>query len=101
MRIIALFNLKDGVDPAAYEEWARRRDIPGVRALPSVVEFEVLRATGVLFGDEKPPFDYFEVLDIVGMDDFMKDVSGEAVTALAQEMGAFTDKASFVTTEQL
>ena len=40
-RIFALFNLKLGQDPAAYEAWARSTDIPAVRALGSVDDFQV------------------------------------------------------------
>ena len=50
MRIVVLFNLKPGVDPAAYEEWARTTDIPGVRALGSCTDFQVYRTTGLLGG---------------------------------------------------
>lgn len=55
MRIIVLFNLKPGVDAAAYEAWARSTDIPGVRALKSVDDFQVYRATGLFGSDAKPP----------------------------------------------
>lgn len=101
MRIIALFNLKDGASRADYEQWARTRDLPDVRSLGSVDGFEVLRATGVLFSDKKPPYDYIEVLDVSGLDAFMGDCASDKVGKLAQEMGAFTDGATFITTERL
>lgn len=101
MRIIAMFNLKPGVGRAAYETWARERDLPTVGALPSVDGFEVLRSTGVLFSDAAPPFDYIEVIDISGIDDFLTDAGGDAVGTLAREMGQFTDGATFITTERL
>ena len=50
MRIICLFNLKEGASAEAYEAWARGTDIPGVNALGSVRAFTVHRATG-LFGN--------------------------------------------------
>jgi hypothetical protein len=34
--IVVLFNLKPGVEASAYEAWARDRDLPNVKALPSV-----------------------------------------------------------------
>lgn len=101
MRIIALFNLKAGASRNEYEAWARGRDLPTVNSLTSVDGFQVLRATGVLFSEAKPPYDYIEVLDITGMDAFMADCGGDAVGALAREMSAFTDGATFVTTEAL
>lgn len=99
MRIIALFDLKPGTDPAAYEDWARSRDLPGVRSLVSVDDFHVYRATGVLFSENKPPYAYIEVLDVADMDGFMSDVRGDLVGALAKEMAEFTDNAVFITTE--
>lgn len=101
MRIIAMFNLKPVADRAAYERWARERDLPTVGALPSVDGFEVLRSTGVLFSDAKPPFDYVEIIDVSGVDDFLTDAGGDAVGALAREMGEFTEGATFITTERL
>jgi hypothetical protein len=101
MRIIALFNLKQGASRDEYEAWARSRDLPTVNGLSSVEDFQVLRATGLLFSEDKPPYDYIEVLDIKGLDAFMQDCGGEAVGALAREMGAFTDGAVFITTERL
>ena len=55
MRIIVLFNPKPGVDAAAYEQWARTTDIPGVRRLRSVSDFQVYRATGLLGTNARPP----------------------------------------------
>ena len=50
-RIFALFNLKLGQDPAAYEAWARSTDIPAVRALGSVDDFQVAKVEGLLGSD--------------------------------------------------
>ena len=48
MRIIVLFNLKPGADAAAYEQWARGTDIPGVRALGSVADLALFPMQDVL-----------------------------------------------------
>ncbi|WP_202389090.1 REDY-like protein HapK [Pelagerythrobacter marinus] len=101
MRIIVLFNLKEGVDPAAYEEWARTTDIPGVRGLKSVEDFQVYRATGLFGSDATPPYAYFEVIDITGIDAFEGDASSEAVQKVAAEFQQFADNPLFVTTEAL
>ena len=101
MKIIALFNLKPGATREDYEAWARSRDLPDVRSLGSVRSFEVLRATGVLFSDAKPPYDYIEVFDVSALDAFLGDCGSDKVAKLAQEMGAFTDGATFITTEAL
>jgi hypothetical protein len=101
MRIIVLFNLKPGVDAAAYEAWARSTDIPGVRALKSVEDFQVYRATGLFGSDAKPPYAYFEVIDINGVEAFVSDVTSEAVQKVASEFQQFADNPLFVTTETL
>lgn len=101
MKIIALFNLKAGASREDYEAWARSRDLPEVRSLPSVTGFDVLRTTGVLFSEAKSPYDYIEVLEVSALDAFLGDCGGDKVGKLAQEMSAFTDGATFITTEAL
>jgi hypothetical protein len=101
MRIVCLFNLRAGVDPAAYEAWARGTDLPGVNALDSVLQFSVHRATGLFGSDGKPPYDYVEVIDIHGMDAFVRDVSDPAFQAVAARFGEFADNPQFILTEDL
>lgn len=101
MRIIVLFNLKPGTDPAAYEQWARTRDIPGVRALSSVRDFQVYRATGLLGGSAPAPYAYIEVIDVADMGAFGKDVASEAVQAVAAEFQQHADNPQFILTEAL
>nr|WP_310522575.1 REDY-like protein HapK [Polymorphobacter sp.] len=101
MRIIALFNLKPGVAREDYEGWAKSRDLPGVRSLVSVNDFNVYRTTGLLFTEGPAPFQYVEVLDIDTMDGFLKDCAGDLVQRLAPEMGQFAENVVFMTTEQL
>lgn len=101
MRIIALFNLKEGARRGDYESWARGRDMPTVSGLPSVDKFQVLRTRNVLFSEDKPPYDYIEILEVSSKAAFLADFGGDAVAALAKEMSAFTDGATFITTEEL
>lgn len=101
MRILVLFNLKPGVDPAAYEQWARTADIPGVRALGSVTDFRVHRVTGLLGSDTASPYAYAETIDIEGMEPFLADVASEAVQKVAAQFQAFADSPLFLLTEDL
>ncbi len=101
MRIICLFNLKEGVSRADYEEWARNRDMPGVRALGSVRDFTVHRASGVLGSDAPPPYEYFEVIDIEGFDHFVADVSTPEFQAAAAPFQEYADNPVFILTEDL
>ena len=99
--IVVLFNLKDGVDDAAYEHWARERDLPTVNALASVDQFEVLRCAGLLMGDAQPPYAYIELIRVNNMEKFGADVASEAVQKVAAEFGEFADNPLFILTEAL
>lgn len=102
MRIIVLFNLKPGVAAADYEDWARTRDIPGVRSLPSVDDFTVLRTTGVLGGGGSAPYAYIEILEVADMEGFHTDIATEASRAIATEMQQWLNgPAVFMTTEEV
>ena len=101
MRIVCLFNLKAGVDPAAYEAWARSGDIPAVNALGSVAGFTVHKATGLFGSDAKPPYEYIEVIDITAMDGFVADVTTPEFQALAAPFRNFADAPIFILTEDL
>lgn len=85
MRIIVLFNLKPGADVAEYEAWARARELPGVRSLPSIDEFQIYRTTGLLGSEDKPPYDYVEIIDVADMEGFWKDIANDASTEVAKE----------------
>ena len=100
MRIIVLFNLKPGVDRTEYEAWARSADIPAVNALGSVGSFTVHRATG-LFGGGNSPYEYVEVIDIIGLDPFVADVSTPEFQALAAPFRDYADDPQFLLTEDL
>ncbi|HOB12629.1 MAG TPA: REDY-like protein HapK [Novosphingobium sp.] len=101
MRIIVLFNLKEGVDPAAYEAWARGTDIPGVNALGSVDGFTVHKATGLFGSDTAAPYQYVEVIDIAGMDGFVADISTPEFQAMAAPFQQFADNPQFILTADL
>lgn len=98
-RIIVLFNLKPGVSPADYEVWARTRDMPNVRRLPSIAAFEVYRTTGLLTGGNAP-YAYVEVIDIDDMAAFGTDAAADPMPAIAAEFARMVD-ALFILTEPL
>lgn len=101
MRIIVLFNLLPGVGADAYQEWAKKRDIPAVRALPSVDDFQVYRATGLLGSEARPPYAFIEIIDVADMEGFGKDVASAAIQAVAAEFQTFADTPTFILTEAL
>jgi hypothetical protein len=101
MRIIVLFNLKPGVDPEAYEAWARNTDIPGVRTLPSVTHFRVYRTAGLFGTDQPAPYRYAEIIDITALDPFVADVTSETMQRVAAEFQTFAEDPKFILTEEL
>lgn len=100
-RIVVLFNLKPGVDPAVYEAWARSTDIPVVNGLDSIGTFSVHAATGVLGSDAKPPYAYVEIIDVADMETFGRDIATETMQRIATEFQSFADNPTFVMTRTL
>lgn len=101
MKVLVLFNLKAGVDPALYEEWALRRDIATVRGLPSIAGFDVFAATGLLMGDGAPPFAYFEVIDVADDAGFGADVATPQMQEISAEFRTYADNPVFVLLRRL
>lgn len=99
-RILALFNLRPGVDQAAYEHWAATVDLPTVNALPSIEKFEVFRVTGKLGSADPAPYAYAETIDIADMEAFGADIATEKMQRVAAEFGAMAEVV-FLTTEKL
>ncbi|KPF87177.1 REDY-like protein HapK [alpha proteobacterium AAP38] len=99
-RIIALFNLKPGIDRAAYEEWARAVDLPTVNALPSITEFAVFRSVVTLGSEAPPPYQYIEIIDVADMDQFGRDIAAEAMQKIVAQFQDMAD-VTFILTDKL
>lgn len=99
-RILALFNLRAGVDAETYEAWARQVDLPTVNALASIERFEVFRIAGRLGADAPAPYAYAEVIDVRDMAEFGQDIATEKMRSVAAEFAALADVV-FLTTEKL
>jgi hypothetical protein len=99
-RILALFNLRPGITPAAYEHWAKTVDLPTVNALPSIDKFEVFRITGKLGAPDPAPYAYGEIIDIKDMTVFSADIATENMQKVAAEFGRLAETV-FLTTETL
>jgi hypothetical protein len=84
-RIIALFNLKPGVDVSDYEAWARRVDLPTVNSLPSIEAFAVFKSKAVMGSDAPPPYAYVETLDVRDMGQFGEDVATPVMQSVAKD----------------
>jgi hypothetical protein len=99
-RILALFNLRPGIDVPTYEHWAKTVDLPTVNALPSIDTFEVFRITGTLGSDAPAPYAYAEILDVADMAQFATDVATDQMQSVAAEFAKLAD-VEFLTTEKL
>ena len=96
--IVVLFNLRPEVAPETYEAWAKRTDLPLVRAQGSVAGFDVLRSQGLLGSDAKAPYAYIELIRVNDMARFGSDISAPAMQAVASEFQTFADNPVFILT---
>jgi hypothetical protein len=99
--IVVLFNLKDSADESAYQNWAKQTDIPTASGLTSVDAFEVLKAEGLLMSEDKPPYQYIEILKVNNMEQFGSDVGTANMQKVAAEFQQFADNPLFIMTSKL
>lgn len=97
--IIVLFNLKPDVSVADYEAWARDIDIPGVRAIASVSDYQVRKVSGLFGSDDPAPYAYVERIEISGMDPFLADIADERVQAIVAQFNEQADNPVFLLSE--
>ena len=98
--LVVLFNLKDESAKTAYEEWAKNTDVPTVKGLVSIDDFRVYRLNGLMGSEEKPPYQYCEVIDVNDMDKFGEEVATETMKRVAGEFQEFADSPMFIMSEQ-
>ena len=88
--LILRYNLKDGVQANEFENWVLDFDHPNMRGLKRIESFHTYRVTGLLVGEGKPAYDYFEVFEIEDFDGFCgEDMPGETVQKV---MGQFMEQ---------
>lgn len=98
--VVVLFNLRDGVDPAAYEQWALNTDIPTVRNLSSVSSFRVFGAEGLLGGGSSP-YQYVEIIEVDDVNALAVDVQSDQMKQIAAAFAEFADDPTFIVTHEL
>ncbi len=99
--LIVLFNLKDGQSVEDYETFAKDVDVPGVESLNSIDDFKIYKSQALLFSDDAPPYQYFEVIDVNDMDAFGVDVQDEKVQEIAGKFQGMVDNPLFILTEKI
>ncbi|MEM0986564.1 MAG: REDY-like protein HapK [Pseudomonadota bacterium] len=100
-KIVALFNLKPGVAIEDYEAWAKTTDIPTVNGLRSVDDFAVFKSVGLLGSEDKPPYEYIEIIDVNDMDGFGGEVGTDTMQKIAGEFQSMADDLVFILTDKL
>ena len=100
--LIVLFNLKEGVSAADYETFAKDLDIPTVKSLQSVSEFQVFKSLGIFGSDATPPYQYVEMIHFDSIENLVSDMGKEPkmseIPAKFQEMA---DNPIFIVSEAI
>ena len=99
--LIVLFNLKSDVSKEAYEDWAKTTDLKIVRKLKSIDSFEVFESQSLLGNDDKPPYQYVEVLQVNDMDVFGAETGTDQMGEVAQQFQSFADNPLFMLTDNI
>ena len=98
--IIGLFDLKDGVDPEAYERWARTRYAPVVRGMPSIDHWQAFGASGIFGSNAAPPYRYFLVIEANDLEGIGRDLTDNRMRTLLTELHEFADPPTLVVTQR-
>jgi hypothetical protein len=72
--VFFLARLRQGIEPAAYEQWVRNFDYPTARSIPSIVSYKTHRISGP-FRQAGVPYDYIEVVEVTSIDDYRRDLA--------------------------
>ena len=67
----------------------------------SIVDFKVYKSQSLLFSEDAPPYQYFEVIDVNDMDAFGADVQDEKVQEIAGKFQGMVDNPMFILTEKI
>lgn len=90
MKMVFFLNkLHDGVRPEDYEHWVRTVDYPTARSLPSIIEYTVVRAEGLLDSDDDAPHHYIERVLITNLDDYRRDLASPDLKDFAAEWSSY------------
>ena len=101
IKMLVLFNLKKDISSEEYEDWAKKRDIPAVRALASVGAFDVHRTQSLLNPSEPLPYSYVEVVEFTELENFKSDVAQTAMQEVAMEFRQYADDPVFAVLEAI
>jgi hypothetical protein len=80
MKVVFFLNkLHDTVKAEDYERWVREVDYPTANGIPSILDYKVARIEGLLEGDDRPPYDYIERVEITDLESYRRDLAEPAL----------------------
>jgi pyruvate dehydrogenase complex dehydrogenase (E1) component len=92
-RVFFLNTLKEGADPAEYEEWVRTVDYPVARRQPAISSYVVTRVDGHVVDGAELPCQYLEVIEVTSIEEYRTSLEGnEELEALLREWATFVDR---------
>ena len=98
--LVVLFNLKEGVSAADYEAFAKELDIPTVKSLKSVSEFQVFKSQEIFGSEATPPYQYVEVIHFDSIENLVSDMGKEPKMAeIPAKFQEFADNPVFIVSE--
>ena len=100
--LIVLFNLKEGVLASDYEAFAKDLDIPTVKSLKSVSEFQVFKSQGIFGSNAIPPYQYVEIIHFDTIESLVSDMGEEPKMAeIPAKFQEFADNPIFIVSESI
>ena len=88
--VMFLTKLREGADRDKYERWVREVDYADVKKhSKSILSYRNHRANEI--SRESSPYDYFEVLEITGIDEYNKEIQEPWAKKILTEMSEFID----------
>jgi hypothetical protein len=98
--LIVLFNLKEGVSASDYEAFAKEIDIPTVKSLKSVSEFQVFKSQGIFGSEATSPYQYVEIIHFDNIENLVSDMGKEPKMAeIPAKFQEFADNPVFIVSE--
>jgi hypothetical protein len=89
-RVFFLNTLKEGVDPAAYEQWVQEVDYPVARRQPAISSYVVTRLDGHVTEGGELPCQYLEVIEVTSIGEYRASLDGNVeLEALLREWAEY------------
>ena len=85
--VFFLNKLRPGVAAEDYERWVREVDYPTARGLGTIESYVVARMEATLDGAASP-YDYIERVEITGIGDYRRELSGPALAEFSRQWSA-------------